>query len=228
MRDPARTHPRWRVPLRVGARLLLAALLGVGAAVLVACGSSGVGLIPAENASPLERDFQTVARVAGEGNGDCSATDAALLTTERDFQALPATVNAGLHNKLAEGITHLRKTALATCAQALTTTTTSTTTTPTTSTTTTPTSTTPAATQTTPTTSTTPTTPTTSTGPPPTSTTTPPSGGGTSPGVGGGNENQSGENGAGGGPAGGGGAGAGAENPAGVGGGTGVGGGGGQ
>ncbi len=99
--------------------LLPAALLGVGAAVLVSCGSSGAGLIPAQNAGPLLSDFQAVERAALKGDGDCAQTETALSATERDFQALPASVDAGLHGRLQEGISNLRKRALEMCTQPL-------------------------------------------------------------------------------------------------------------
>jgi hypothetical protein len=141
-------------------RLLCAGLLGVSAALLVACGSSGKGLIPSANAGPLQRDFEAVAQAAQSGEGSCTATEAALEKTESDFAALPATVDAGLRKTLSVGIANLHHRALALCAQqfpqvtsttktsAPTTTTTSTQTTPTTTpthteTTTTPTTTTP-------------------------------------------------------------------------------------
>jgi hypothetical protein len=211
--------------MRSSIRLLLAALLGIASAVLVSCGSSGAGLIPAENAGPLESDFQAVARAAQEGDRDCGPTEAALRTTERDFQALPVTVNAGLRSRLAEGITHLHKTALATCSQPLTQTdTTGESSTATGTATTPPTATAPAKTQTTPTSTAPTSTTTTGTATAPTGTTPPPSnsGGGTAPGVGGNGESPAGENPAAGGQAGGGNSGSG-ENPAGVGGGTGAG-----
>ncbi len=106
--------------------LPLAALLGVLAAVLVACGSSGTGLIPAASAGPLASDFQAVERAAQAGNGSCGATEAALSTTEHDFHLLPSSVDAGLHGRLAEGIRQLRATALEMCAQPAATSTTST------------------------------------------------------------------------------------------------------
>lgn len=116
-------------------KLLAAALLGVAAAVLVACGSSGTGLIPAASAGPLQSDFEAVSQAAKSGNGSCLATESALGKTEQDFLALPASVNAGLHKRLSEGIANLRKVALAMCAQpsatATTTSTQPTTTTPT-------------------------------------------------------------------------------------------------
>ncbi len=103
--------------------LLPAGLLGAGTAVLVSCGSSGAGLIPSVNAGPLVADFQGVERAALKGNGNCAPTEAALRTTERDFQALPASVDAGLRARLAQGISHLHSQALELCTQPLTTTT---------------------------------------------------------------------------------------------------------
>lgn len=112
--DPASRRRRVRTAIL---RALPAGLLGAGAAVLVSCGSSGAGLIPADNAEPLVKDFQAVEAAAAKGNGDCTATKAALHTTERDFQSLPASVNAGLRSKLHEGIAHLQTLALELCAQ---------------------------------------------------------------------------------------------------------------
>jgi hypothetical protein len=100
-------------------RFLSAALLGVGAAVLVSCGGSGKGLIPAQNAGPLQSDFDAVAQAAQAGDGNCAATATAIRKTEQDFRALPATVDPGLHSRLSDGIDNLRARALALCAQAL-------------------------------------------------------------------------------------------------------------
>jgi hypothetical protein len=163
--------------------LLLAGLLGVLAALLVGCGSSGKGLIPAANAGPLQSDFEAVAQAAQSGEGSCTATEAAIAKTETDFAALPGTVDSGLHKTLSLGIANLRRRALALCAQPLPQTTSTTkTTTPTTatSTQTTPTPTTTTHTETSP-------TPTTPTPTPPTATTpgggTPAPGSGSEPGV---------------------------------------------
>ncbi|MHB8491501.1 MAG: hypothetical protein ACYDA6_04695, partial [Solirubrobacteraceae bacterium] len=73
-------------PHRIVATTVAALVLG---AVLAGCGSSTSGLIPASNAEPLTRDFETVARAAEAGNGSCTATQAALLTTHADFFLLP-------------------------------------------------------------------------------------------------------------------------------------------
>jgi hypothetical protein len=148
--------------------LLVAALLGVAVAVAVSsCGSSTAGLIPSADAGPLQSDFEAVASAAAAGNGNCSATESALGKTEQDFLALPASIDRGLRSRLRQGISNLRRRALAMCIQPVPT---ATTTTPTE---TTPTTTTP--TQTTPT-ETTPSTP-TSEAPSTTPTPTPPSSG---------------------------------------------------
>jgi hypothetical protein len=175
--------------------LLPAGLLGAGAALLVSCGSSGVGLIPSENAGPLVADFQKVEQAALKGDGNCAPTEAALHTTEHDFAALPASVDAGLRARLQQGIAHLRAQALELCTQPLSTTTGE-------STSTTSTTAPPPSTKTTSTTAPTGTTPpstTTGTGTAPTGTTTSGAEGGTSPEVGGNGEGQAGEGGAGGG-----------------------------
>jgi hypothetical protein len=142
-------------------RVAMAGLLGALTAMLVSCGSSGAGLIPAGNAGPLQRDFEEIAAAAQSGNGSCSATEAAIQKTEQDFRSLPGNVDNGLRNTLRQGIANLRGRALVACTQPLPQATVTTSTTKTT----TPTTSTPA-----PTTSTT--TPTTTT--PPTTTTTPP------------------------------------------------------
>jgi hypothetical protein len=93
--------------------------MGVAAALLIACGSSGKGLISAAEAGPLKNDIEAVDVAAQEGNGNCTATDAALQRTEQDFASLPASINSGLHNTLRQGITNLRKVATELCTQPL-------------------------------------------------------------------------------------------------------------
>jgi hypothetical protein len=168
-----------RAPVRSRAlRVGLASALGVLAALLVSCGSTGKGLIPSANAGPLQTDFEAVSQAAANGNGNCAETESAIAKTEQDFNSLPVGVNAGLRSALREGIANLAARARALCAQPLGGTTTGTTAKTTTQTT--PTETTPTVTQTTPT------TPTTTT---PTTPTTPGTGGGTpAPGEGAGEE----------------------------------------
>jgi hypothetical protein len=153
-RSARRARPRRAAALHVS----LAALLGVLAALLVACGGSAKGLIPTGDAGPLQSDFEAVAHAAESGDGNCSDTESALLKTDQDFAALPASIDAGLHNTLRQGIENLRTRALALCAQPLPQSTVSTSAPKTTTSTTTTTP--PPETQTT-TTQTTPTTPTT-------------------------------------------------------------------
>lgn len=106
--------------MRAGAvRIVLPALLGVLAALLVACGGSSKGLIPTGDAGPLQSDFEAVAHAAENGDGNCGETESALLKTDQDFAALPASINAGLHTTLRQGIENLRTRALALCAQPL-------------------------------------------------------------------------------------------------------------
>ena len=125
--------------LRAASRLWLTAALGVaGALLLMGCGGSGKGLISAADAGPLKSDIEAVDLAAQEGNGNCTATEAALQRTEQDFVSLPASTDSGLHNTLRTGIANLRKVAIELCRQPLvntTTTTTPTTTTPPTKTT---------------------------------------------------------------------------------------------
>jgi hypothetical protein len=128
-------------------RLVSCGLLGASAALLVSCGGSGK-LIPVANSEPLQKDFEEVARAAENGHGSCASTEAAIRKAERDFDHLPASLDAGLRRRLSEGISTLRGDALGLCVQPSTQTAA---TPPPRTTTSTPTSTTPTATQTTPT-----------------------------------------------------------------------------
>jgi hypothetical protein len=98
-------------------RFLCAGLLGLAALLLVSCGGSGKGLIPTQNAGPLQSDFEAVAQAAQSGNGSCTATATAIRRTQQDFAALPATVDHGLRQTLETGISNLRSRALTVCAQ---------------------------------------------------------------------------------------------------------------
>lgn len=100
-------------------RVLLTASLGVFAALLISCSSSGKGLIPFSDAGPLQSDFEAVAQAAENGDGSCTQTESALLKTDQDFAALPTSVDAGLRKTLHEGIENLRSRSLALCAQPL-------------------------------------------------------------------------------------------------------------
>jgi hypothetical protein len=116
---PRRSMGPGRKRLTALLRLACAGLLGVAAALLVSCGSSGKGLIPTGDAGPLQSDFEAVAQAAETGDGNCTATAEAIRKTEQDFAALPASVDAGLRDTLEKGIANLRSRALSLCAQPL-------------------------------------------------------------------------------------------------------------
>ena len=98
-------------PLRVS----LAAVLGVGAALLVACGASSSQLIPAGNAGPLQSDFDAIA--SSVRGGDCVATKQGVQQAQQDLAALPGTVNARLLATLTTGVRTLAARAGTECRQ---------------------------------------------------------------------------------------------------------------
>jgi len=153
---------------------LAAAVLGVAAAFLVACGDRN-GLIPPGAAHRLNADLSAVSSAVNARN--CQAADTASSRVRGDILNTPSSVDQALVNRLSNGVDNLRRRAQAQCSETQqqstpvqTSTETNTTQTNTTPTNTTPTSTTP----TTPTSTTTTPTSTTPTATTPT-TTTPPS-----------------------------------------------------
>lgn len=98
-------------------RLFSAASLCLAALALASCGNSGKGLIPAQNAGPLQADFEAIAQAAQAGNGNCTATASAIRRTEQDLAALPRTVDRGLQRTIEGGMSNLRSRALTLCAQ---------------------------------------------------------------------------------------------------------------
>ena len=175
--------------MRSALPLLLALVLGVAAAALVACGSSGSSrrqFIPNRSAQRMSNALDDVRSAVDAG--DCTTAEQALARARGVLVNLPSSVSDRLVARLRQGLDNLRVVAPKECAEnrakSQTQTTTTETTTPEATTETTPTTT----TSTTPTTTTsttattTTTTPTTTT--PPTTTTTPPadsSGGTTTP-----------------------------------------------
>jgi cell division protein FtsN len=143
---------------------LLALLLGVGAALLAACGQGTRGGIPAADASSLNRELEGVrSRVA---DGQCGQLASQLRAINTRIDGLPRSVDPQLVQALRNGADRLQRRAVAECnAKSLptdtatqttptvteTTTTPDTTTQPDTTTTPTPTDTTPTPTDTTPT-----------------------------------------------------------------------------
>jgi cell division protein FtsN len=176
--------------MRPALPFLLALVLGVSAALLVACGSSASDrkkLIPPRSADRLKTALSDVRSAVDSGN--CTSAERAIARARGVLVNLPSAVDAQLVARLRQGIDNLQKIAPNECKQHQTTSTATTTqtttppattpTTATTDTTTTPTTPTTATTDTT----TTPTTGTTTTAPPATTTTAPasPSGGATTP-----------------------------------------------
>ena len=144
---------------------VLAAVLGVSAALLAACGSSTSGGVPQGDASVLKGQLEDVRqRVA---DGQCDGLSAQLRDVDTAIDGLPRSVDARLVSALRRGSDRLQRTAVADCNLNNTPTQTETTTTPVETTTTPPeTTTTPPETTTTP--------PETTTTPPATTTTPPP------------------------------------------------------
>jgi hypothetical protein len=120
--SPPRT-PRF-AHTRSSFRLALASVLGVGAALLVACGSGSSTLIPAGNAGPLQSDFDAVA--SSVASGDCTDTKSEVQKTQQDLAGLPGTINPQLLETLTTGVQTLAARAATECKQNATTATTTT------------------------------------------------------------------------------------------------------
>jgi hypothetical protein len=155
----------------VSVRLPLAFVLGIAAALLVACGGSNQKLLPPVSADRVKNHLAEIRQALDQQ--DCQKAEAGVQLLYSDLARIPNTVDRRLRTRLREGIDKLNKRVPIDCQK------------PTTTTTTVPTTTTPApTTNTTPTDTTTTTTPTdTTTTPTDTTTTTtptdtsPPSGG---------------------------------------------------
>lgn len=145
---------------------LIAALLGVGAALLAACGAGSDAGIPAADAGDLKSQITDVGEAVVDGR--CSDVPGQLRQVDESIDDLPAATDDNLVNNLRDGANKLLERAREECdATPTQTTTTETTTTQTTMTQTTPTETSTHPTQTTATTPTQTTTPPTTTQPAP-------------------------------------------------------------
>jgi hypothetical protein len=80
---------------------LLAALLGVGAALLAACGSTGDGRIPAASASDLKREINDVRQAVSDDR--CEDVTGQLRQVDEGIDDLPPTVDDQLRNSLRDG-----------------------------------------------------------------------------------------------------------------------------
>jgi outer membrane biosynthesis protein TonB len=137
---------------------LLALVLGVGAALLVACGGGTKGGIPSASAGDLKSQIEDVQQAVEDGR--CEDVSGQLRQVDEGIDRLPASVDDRLRTSLRDASEALRRAAVSECADRETTTTTQ-----------------PTQTQTQPTQTQTPTQtvpPETSTAPPETTTTPPP------------------------------------------------------
>lgn len=152
----------------------LALLLGIGAALLAACGQGTSGGIPAADAAELKARMSEVEQAVEDGR--CSGVPRKLQQVDTGIDGLPPSTDEQLRRALRDGADRLLSVSVKECNanRAETRTTEGTETTETTPTETTPTETTPTETSTTPPPTTTETTPTTPPPPPPTTTTAPP------------------------------------------------------
>jgi hypothetical protein len=86
----------------VSVRLPLAFLLGVAAAILVACGGgSNKKLLPQVSADRLKNDLADIRQALNEQ--DCSGASSALADLQRDLARVPPTVDRRLRARLRDG-----------------------------------------------------------------------------------------------------------------------------
>jgi hypothetical protein len=95
--------------------LLVAALLGVGAAFLVACNDRN-GLIPAGDAARLTNDLSAVSSAVAAGR--CDAAGVAATRVRGDILRLPGNVDSALVDRLNQGAGALSARAPVQCTQA--------------------------------------------------------------------------------------------------------------
>ena len=84
---------------------LLAALLGVGAPLLAACGSDGDGRIPAASASDLKREVADVRQAVTDDR--CGDVSGQLRQVDEGIDDLPPTVDDQLRSNLRDGANRL-------------------------------------------------------------------------------------------------------------------------
>jgi outer membrane biosynthesis protein TonB len=92
---------------------LVALALGVGAAVLVACGTSTKGGIPAASAGELKSQIEDVRQAVDAGR--CDELDGQLRQVDESVQSLPATVDQRLRSSLRDAADRLRREAVDEC-----------------------------------------------------------------------------------------------------------------
>jgi TolA-binding protein len=92
---------------------LLALLLGVGAALLAACGQGTRGGIPAADASSLNRELESVRSRVADGN--CGQLAGQLRQINTRIDQLPRSVDAKLVQALRNGADRLQRRAVSEC-----------------------------------------------------------------------------------------------------------------
>jgi hypothetical protein len=107
---------------------LVAGILGPTSAFLASCGDRS-GLIPSSNADRIKGDLDQVQSAIIEGN--CDVAGRAAQQVAADVQALPATVDQRLQDRLNDGAANLQNQAQPQCEEGIATETTTTETTPT-------------------------------------------------------------------------------------------------
>jgi outer membrane biosynthesis protein TonB len=106
-------------------RYLLALALGVGAALLVACGAATKGGIPSASAGDLKSQIEDVRQAVDDGR--CEDVSGQLRQVDDSIDDLPATVDERLRQSLRDASNTLRRTAVSECSEGETTTATTTT-----------------------------------------------------------------------------------------------------
>jgi hypothetical protein len=102
--------------MRAALIALLAALLGFGAAGLLACGGETRGGIPVSRASDLKDRLQDVRDAVDDGK--CGRADAALARLRLEVERTPPTVRRRLRERLGEGVDALARQVPDDCAKA--------------------------------------------------------------------------------------------------------------
>ena len=99
--------------MRFAVLLSLAALLGAGCALLVACGSSDDDLVPERDAAALKRYADRVSEASADG--DCERVSADVERARERVSKLPSKVERDLQANIEEGLDNLAEQAAREC-----------------------------------------------------------------------------------------------------------------
>jgi hypothetical protein len=95
-------------------RILLPCVLGLAAALLVACGDTS-GLIPSDDASQINQNIDAAAEASSDGR--CSRSQSAVNRALAHVDQLPSSVDARLKARLVEGLRKLEAEAAVECVE---------------------------------------------------------------------------------------------------------------